>query len=150
MNSCCVDSNSFFCGHVRSVFQIIVLALLLCLQPEASETAEILLHNCFIDSTTTLDSFTVVVRNIRPPIGLGLDVAKNHVFNWSRHAWHLPWDICLPAAECLAQMAENDPGLVLFHSRWHHIKNIMHDRGSQLEIKVRFNSLLCNILCKRL
>lgn len=42
-----------------------------------------------IHGGTTADALAVVVRHVRPPVGLHLDVAQNHVLDGGRQARHL-------------------------------------------------------------
>jgi hypothetical protein len=52
-----------------------VLPLLLSFQPQAGQSAEILLANRLIHSSATLDTLSVVVCDVGPPVRLGLDIA---------------------------------------------------------------------------
>jgi hypothetical protein len=37
---------------------------------------------------------------------------------------------------------KNGPGLILADTFWHHVQNVMHNRKPQLQVEVRFHSLL--------
>ena len=47
-------------------------------------------------------------------------------------------------------MLQDCPGHVLFDSLWHHVQDVVHDGGSQLQIEVRLDALLCHSLCDAL
>lgn len=66
-----------------------MLPLLLSLQIEPSQSTEVLLANSLVDGGAPTYPFAVVVRRVRPPIGLHFDVAQDHVFYGSRQAGHL-------------------------------------------------------------
>lgn len=142
MHSCRVNGHSFLGRDVRTILQIVVLSLLFSLQIQASQSSKILLANCFVDGCATTNSLAIVVSGVRPPIRLHLDVTKNHVLDRDGQAWHLPWNVGLPASPCLRQMLKNRSGLVLLDAFWHHVNDVVHNRGSQLEIEVRLDALL--------
>ena len=66
-----------------------MLPLLLCLQVQSRQTAQVLLAHCFIHSGSAADSLAVVVSRVGPPVRLGFDVAQDHVLNGGRQTWHL-------------------------------------------------------------
>ena len=78
--------------------EVVVLALLLCLEVEAGEAAQVLAAHGLVDGGTAADALPVVVRHVGPPIGLLLHVAQDHVLDGSRQPRHLPGDVRLPAA----------------------------------------------------
>ena len=47
-------------------------------------------------------------------------------------------------------MLQNRLQLVLFDRLRHHVQNIMHHHGAQLQIVVRFHALLCDGFCDTL
>ena len=63
MNSCGVDSDGLFSADIRTILEICVLPFLFSLQIQTSETAQVFLDNCLVDSSTTADTFTIIVRN---------------------------------------------------------------------------------------
>lgn len=63
MDSCGVDSDSFFRADTRTVLEVCVLSLLFSLEVQTSKTTQILLDNSLVDGSTTVDRFTIVVRN---------------------------------------------------------------------------------------
>ena len=83
-----------------------------------------------INGGSPLDSLSVVMGDIGPPICLSFDVAENHIFDRSRHArnlWiqhlnmrinmlstidYLPWNIGFPASPTLWEMLQDCAGLV--------------------------------------
>mmetsp|Transcript_21771 Transcript_21771/g.52021 ORF Transcript_21771/g.52021 Transcript_21771/m.52021 type:complete len:220 (-) Transcript_21771:2237-2896(-) len=142
MHSGCVDRHRLLRGHIRPVLQEVVLPLLLSLQPQASEAAEVLPADGLVNSRPAPDALTVVVRHVRPPVGLLLDVAQDHVLHRRRQPWDLPRDVCLPAAPRLAEVLEDGPRFVLLDALWHHVQDVVHDRGAELEIKVALDALL--------
>ena len=148
MHCSSVDSNGFLGRYVGTVLEVVVLTLLLSLEPETSQTTEILLDDRLIDSTTPLDSLSVVLSNVGPPVSLGLDVTEDHILDGGGHTGNLPRNVGLPATECLRKMRKNHSGLVLLNPLRHHIQNVMHDAGTQFQIEVTFNALLGNIFCK--
>lgn len=83
-----------------------MLPLLLRLEVEAREATEVLLTDRLVYRGAASDPLAVVVRRVGPPVGLGLDVAQDHVLNRRRESWHLPRDVGLPAAPRLAQVLQ--------------------------------------------
>ena len=43
-----------------------------------------------VDGSTSTDTFSVVVSDRRPPIGLGFDESENDVFDGGRHSRDFP------------------------------------------------------------
>ncbi len=78
--------------------EVVVLALLLGLEVEAGEAAQVLAAHGLVDGGAAADALAVVVRHVGPPVRLLLHVAQNHVLNRRRQPRHLPRDVCLPAA----------------------------------------------------
>ena len=66
-----------------------MLPLLLSLQVESGEAAQVLLADSLVHSGASPDSLTVVVSRVSPPISFGFHVAENHILNWSGKAWDL-------------------------------------------------------------
>jgi hypothetical protein len=60
-----------------------VLPLLLGLEIQPGESPEVLLGDGLVDRRSSADSLSVVVRDRRPPVGFGLDVAKDDVLDGS-------------------------------------------------------------------
>ena len=60
-----------------------MLPLLFSLEVESSQSAQVLLAHRLIDGGTASNSLSIVVGRVGPPIGLGFDVAKDHVLNGS-------------------------------------------------------------------
>ena len=73
--------------------EVVVLPLLLGLEVETRQAAQVLLAHRLVDGRTALDAFAVVVRRVGPPVGLHLDKAQNHILHRRRHARHLPRDV---------------------------------------------------------
>lgn len=42
-------------------------------------------------------------------------------------------------------MLQDGAGLVLLDTFWHHVQDVMHHSRSQLQVKVRLDSLLCHL-----
>ena len=61
VNGRCVDRYSLLCADIWPILEVGVLAFLLCLQIETSETTEIFLHYGFIDCCSAPDTLTIVV-----------------------------------------------------------------------------------------
>mmetsp|Transcript_67280 Transcript_67280/g.140138 ORF Transcript_67280/g.140138 Transcript_67280/m.140138 type:complete len:884 (+) Transcript_67280:4960-7611(+) len=137
-----VDRNRLLCGEVRPVLEVVVLPLLLSLEPQARQPPQVLLAHRLVHGRASPDALAVVVRDVGPPVCLGLDVAQNHVLNRNRHPGHLPRDVRLPAAPRLGEMLQNDLALVLFHALRHHVQNVMHHRCAQLQVIVALDALL--------
>ena len=49
--------------------------------------------------------------------------------------------IRLPTTPRLRQVLQNRLRLVLLDRLWHHVKNVVHNRGTQLEIIMRLDTL---------
>mmetsp|Transcript_14739 Transcript_14739/g.38930 ORF Transcript_14739/g.38930 Transcript_14739/m.38930 type:complete len:664 (+) Transcript_14739:435-2426(+) len=137
-----VDGHGLLAADVRSVLEVVVLPLLLGLQPQAREPAQILLARRLVDSRATANTLTVVVGGIGPPVGLGLHIPEDHVLDRSRQAGHLPRNVGLPAAPGLGQVLQDGPGLVRAHALRHHVDDVVHDGCAQLEIEVALHALL--------
>lgn len=70
-----------------------MLPLLLCFQIESSEASEVLLADGLVDGGAAADALAVVVRRVRPPVRLHLDVAEDHVLDRCGEAGHLMEDL---------------------------------------------------------
>ena len=127
---------------VGAVLHVVVLPLLLRLEPQARQTAQILLGHGLVNGGAAPDALAVVVRNRDPPVGLALDVAKDDVLNGRRQARNLPGDVALPTAPRLGQVLQHGVDLVLLDALGHHVHQIGHDGRTQLEVKVRLDALL--------
>ena len=99
-----VDCNCLLGTDVRTILQIVVLSLLFGLEPQTSKPSQVLLHHSLIYCSSSLDTFTIIVCNIGPPISLRFDVTQDHVLNGCRHSRYLPRDIRLPIPKGLAEM----------------------------------------------
>mmetsp|Transcript_4532 Transcript_4532/g.13244 ORF Transcript_4532/g.13244 Transcript_4532/m.13244 type:complete len:1314 (+) Transcript_4532:2393-6334(+) len=137
-----VDGHRLLGAHVGPVLEVVVLALLLRLEPEAREPPEVLLGHGLVHRGAAADALTVVVRHVGPPVRLGLDVAQDHVLDGRGHAGHLPGDVGLPAAPGLGEVLEDGAALVGLDPLGHHVDDVVDDRGAQLEVKVRLDALL--------
>ena len=89
MHSSGVNSHSFLRGDVWTVLEVVVLPLLLSFEVETSESAQVLLTDCLVDSGSPTDSLSVVVSCVGPPVCLGLDIAEDHVLNGNGETWDL-------------------------------------------------------------
>ena len=83
------DGNSLLWGDVRSILEVVVLPLLLCLQVETCQPAQVLAAYCLVHSGSTPNTLPVVVGHIGPPVRLLLHISQNHVLNGSRQPRHL-------------------------------------------------------------
>lgn len=137
-----VDRDGLLGGDVRPVLEVVVLPLLLGLEPQPREPTEVLLAHGLVDGGAPADALAVVVRDVGPPVGLGLDVAQDHVLDRRRQAGHLPRDVGLPAAPRLAEVLEDGARLVGPDALGHHVEDVVHDRGPELEIEVALHALL--------
>lgn len=77
----------------KSYLQVIMLSLLLGLQVEPREAAEVLLADGLVDGGAAADALAVVVRRVRPPVRLHLHVAEDHVLYRRRQPGHLGDDV---------------------------------------------------------
>jgi hypothetical protein len=66
-----------------------VLALLLSLEIQPSETAQVLPANRLVHGGSASDALSIVVGDIGPPISLLLDIPQDHVFNRCRQSGNL-------------------------------------------------------------
>ena len=142
MDRCSVDCDSLLSADVRAVLEVTVLALLLGLEVQTSETTKVLLNDGLVDGRTTPDTLTVVMRDGRPPVGLALDVPQDDVLDRGRHAGHLPGDVRFPATPRLGKVLEDRLRLVLLDRLGHHVEDVVHDGGAELEVVVRLHTLL--------
>ena len=69
--------------------EVVVLSLLLRLQVQTGQPAQVLLAHRLVHCGAAPDSLTVVVGCVGPPIRFGLHVAQDHVFDGGGQAWHL-------------------------------------------------------------
>jgi len=109
-----------------------MLAFLLSLQVQSRQTPQILLADCFVDSSPSSDTLAIVICCVGPPIGLRLNIANYHIFDGSRQTWDFPRDVGLKATPCLRKMLEDSFRLVGFHTLRHHIVDVHDHRGTQL------------------
>ena len=84
-----VNGHRLLCSDVRTVLEVVMLSLLLCLEVESSQTTQVLLTHCLVDGCPTSNPLTVVVSRVRPPISFRLDKTENHVLHRNRKTWHL-------------------------------------------------------------
>lgn len=136
------DSHSLLGRDVRPVLQVPVLPLLLGLEVQPRQPTQVLPDDRLVDSSSSPDTLSVVVRDRGPPIGLALDVSKQDVLNGGRHTGDLPGDVGLPASPSFRQVLHDRLGLVLPDRFGHHVEDIAHDGGTQFEIEVRLDTLL--------
>mmetsp|Transcript_1930 Transcript_1930/g.3397 ORF Transcript_1930/g.3397 Transcript_1930/m.3397 type:complete len:231 (+) Transcript_1930:2533-3225(+) len=92
-----VDGDGDLTADVGTILEVVMLAFLLSLEPETSETAEVLATDSLVNSGSTSDALAVVVSGIGPPVSLLLDISQDHVLDGDRHARHLPGDVSLEA-----------------------------------------------------
>ena len=137
-----VDGDRLLARQIRAVLEVVVLSLLLGLEVQARQSTEVLLAHGLVDRRAASDALAVVVRHVGPPVGLLLDVAQNHVLDLHRQARHVPDRVRLEAPPRLAQVLQNRARLVGLDALGHHVDNVVHDRRSELEIKVTLDSLL--------
>mmetsp|Transcript_34682 Transcript_34682/g.90799 ORF Transcript_34682/g.90799 Transcript_34682/m.90799 type:complete len:205 (+) Transcript_34682:4756-5370(+) len=142
VNRSCVDRYSLFCRCVWPVLEVVVLPLLLGLEVQPGEPAEVLLTHGLVNRGTAPNPLAVVVRRVGPPVCFRFDVAKNHVLDRRGQPRDLPRDVGLPAPPSLGQVLQDGPSLVLLDSLGHHVKDVVHYRRSQLKVKVRLDTLL--------
>ena len=132
MHCCSVDRNSFFRSDIWTILEIIVLSLLLRLQIETCQSAQVLLTHGLINSSSSSDSLSVIVGRVSPPISFRFNVPNNHVLDSYWKARYLPWNICLPASPCFTQVLKDSLRLVSFHSFRHHIVDVHNDGSAEL------------------
>ena len=96
MDCRCVDGHGFFRRDIRTIFHIIVLALLFRFQPQSCETAEVFLRDGLVNSSTSPDTLSIVVCYRDPPVGLALDIPQNDIFDRRRQSRYLPRYVTLP------------------------------------------------------
>lgn len=137
-----VNGHGLLRRDVGTVLEVVVLPLLLGLQVETSQPTQILLAHRLVHRGSATYSLAIVVRRVCPPVGLHLHVSQNHVLNGNRQPRDLPRNVRLPASPCLAQVLQNRSCLVLLYSLGHHVDNVVHHGGAQLQVKVRLDSLL--------
>ena len=93
----CVRHMIFSYSILGPHLEIVVLALLLGLEVQASKSAQVLSADSLVYGCPSPDALSVVVRNIRPPVSLLLDVAQDHVLDGGWQPRNLPRDVRLPA-----------------------------------------------------
>ena len=83
------DGNSLLRSDVGSILEVVVLPLLLRLQIQPCQPAQVLTAHCLVHSGATPDTLPVVVGHVSPPVRLLLHVPQDHVLNGSGQARHL-------------------------------------------------------------
>ena len=141
MDSCSKDGNCFFSRNIRTILQIIMLSLLFTLQIQSSQSAQILFTDSLVDCRSSSNSLSIVVSSVCPPVGLHLDITKDHVFDWNGKTRDFPGNVCLPTSPGFRQVLKDCSCLVLLNSFRHHVNDVMHDSCSKFQIKVRLHSL---------
>mmetsp|Transcript_31758 Transcript_31758/g.36107 ORF Transcript_31758/g.36107 Transcript_31758/m.36107 type:complete len:278 (-) Transcript_31758:415-1248(-) len=144
MNCSCINSYSLFFRDIRTILEIVVLSFLLGLESQTCQTTQILLADSLVNSGSSSNSFSIVIRGIGPMIGLQLDVSQNHILNGNGHAGNLPRDVSLPTSPSFRKMLQDGLSFIGFDTFGHHILDINHNRSSQFKIKLRFHTLLCD------
>ena len=84
-----VDGHSLLGRDIGPVLQVVVLPLLLGLEVESCQPAEVLFADRLVDGGAATDPLAVVVRSVGPPVRLGLDIAEDHVLNRNWEPWNL-------------------------------------------------------------
>lgn len=67
-----------------------------------------------------------------------------HSHSWWKRArlcTDLPGDVGLPAPPGLTEVLQDGSGLVLFDALGHHVQDVVHHSGTQLQVKVRLHTL---------
>mmetsp|Transcript_13659 Transcript_13659/g.18096 ORF Transcript_13659/g.18096 Transcript_13659/m.18096 type:complete len:218 (-) Transcript_13659:2714-3367(-) len=82
------------------------------------------------------------MRNVGPPVRLRLDVPQDHVFDRRGQPGHFPGDVGFPAAPGFRQVLEDGPGFVALDALRHHVEDVVHHSGAQLEVEMTLNALL--------
>ena len=72
----------------------------------------------------------------------GDDVPEDHVLDGGRECGNVPGDVGLPAAPGLREVLHDHPGLVLLDALRHHVHDVEHHGGPQLEVVVAAGALL--------
>lgn len=115
---------------------------MLGLEVKTSEAAQVLLRDRLVDRGTSTDTLTVVVSDRGPPVRLRLDETEDDVLDRRRHSGHLPRDVGLEATPRLCKVLQDGLGLVLLDPLRHHVEDVVHDGGTELEVEVRVDPLL--------
>ena len=103
-----------------------MLPLLLSLQVQSGQPAQVLLAHSLVNSGSSADPLPVVVGSISPPVGLCFHIPQDHVLYSCGEARYFPWDVGFPAAPSLTQMLQDGTSFVLFDTFWHHVQDVMH------------------------
>jgi len=141
VHCCCVNCNCFLWSYVGSIFEIVVLALLLSLQVQPSQSSEILFSHCFVNCRTPSYPFTIVISSVRPPISLCLDVSDDHVLNWGGKSRNFPRNICFPTPPRFRKMLQDCFGLVCLDTFRHHIVDVYDYTRTKFKIVLALNPL---------
>lgn len=104
MHESCVNRHRFFRRKVRSVFQIIMLPFLFIFQCQSCQSTQILLTDCFINSSSSFNSLPIIISCISPPVRFLLDILLDQSFNRSRHTGNFPGSIRFPTSPCFCKM----------------------------------------------
>lgn len=81
--------HSLLRSDVRTILEVVVLPLLLSLQVQPCQPAQVLSADSLVYSSSTPDTLPVVVSHVGPPVSLLLDIPQNHVLDGSREPWNL-------------------------------------------------------------
>lgn len=124
-----------------------MLPFLFRFQIQSRHSAQILFAHRLINGGSTTNSLTIIMRRICPPVRFRLHVTQNHILDRRRQSRNFPWNVRLPASPSFRQMLKNGSRFVLFDAFRHHVQNVVHDRGTKLQIVVRFYALFGHRFC---
>jgi hypothetical protein len=136
--------HSLLRRDIRSILQMIMLPLLLRLQIQPRQPAQILLTDRLIHRRPPPNPLPIIIRRIRPPIRLLLHIPQNHILYGAWHPRHLPRNIGLPAPPGLGQVLHNCFGFVGFYALRHHVHDVFHDGCAEFEVEVGLCALFCD------
>mmetsp|Transcript_30637 Transcript_30637/g.99608 ORF Transcript_30637/g.99608 Transcript_30637/m.99608 type:complete len:435 (-) Transcript_30637:2259-3563(-) len=127
-----VNRHRLLRSHVRPILEVVVLALLLRFEVEPREPPQVFPAHRLVHRRAAPDALAVVMRNVRPPVRLGLDVPQNHRLHGRWQSRHLPRDVCLPASPRLREVLQDGARFVGFDPLRHRVQQVVHDRRAQL------------------
>ena len=127
-------SSGLTYGHPSNNFVVFPVRF----QPKSRQSADILFSDSFINGDTTTNSFTIVMRHTGPPISFSLDIAQNHIFNWSRRPGTFQGIFAFQHRQASDKCCKIILMLVCLNTLRHHVKDIVKDCSTKFQIVMTF------------
>ena len=77
MHSCGVDGNCLFTRNICTIFNVVMLPLLFCLQIKSCQSSKVLLASSFVYSGSSFYPLSVIMCSVCPPVCLCFHIPVN-------------------------------------------------------------------------